>query len=131
MEGHFAVAGEGAKELFQHFSFKVTNEFPGQGNIENKVTAAADVHTGAAQGLIHRGKLESIAINASLVPQRIIKGFSQQNANVFNGMVVVRFVTMSVDGQIKFAMLGEEGQHVIKKPNAGVDLGYSRPINIE
>ena len=36
MEGHFAVAGEGAKELFQHFSFKVTNEFPGQGDIETR-----------------------------------------------------------------------------------------------
>lgn len=68
MGGHFAVAGEGAKELFQHFPVSKSPRIPGQGNIENKGNQAADVHTGAAQGLIHRGKLESIAINASLVP---------------------------------------------------------------
>ena len=82
MDGHPGIVGEGDEKFLQHLRFKITDVFPGEGDIPNQGGAAADIDTDAAQGLIHGGELKGIAIDASLIAKSLGEGLTQQDADI-------------------------------------------------
>ena len=53
------------------------------------------------------------------------KSFSKANADIFCRVVVIHIsVALAAKGQIKPAMLGKKGQHMIQKTAAGLNVAF-------
>ena len=56
----------------------------------------------------------------------------EADAGVFDRVVVVDMqVALRLHGQVKQSVLGQERQHVVKEPDAGLDVGFSGSIQVD
>ena len=71
----------------------------------------------------------AVACDAPLVPQALLKGLSQGDADVLHGVVVIHLrVPLALDGEIEIPVAGKEGEHVVQKPTAGFDVGCAGAV---
>jgi len=81
--------------------------------------APAEVNGGEAEGFVHGHQKIACAHDAAFVAEGLVKGFSEGDADVFDGVVLVDVeVAFALEVEIEGAMAGEEFEHVIEKPNA-------------
>ena len=131
VDGHFAVVCKCDEKLFQHFGFKFPDIFSRQWNVVNQIRPSADVNTDTAKGLIHRGKLESVAGDTGFIAKGFGKSLAEKNADILQHMVVIGSIACCFQGQIKAAVLGEQGHHVIKKANTGGDVALAVAVKVQ
>ena len=65
-------------------------------------------------------------------PSALANNLPQYDADVFDGVVLIDVeVALGLQFQIEAAVLGEQLQHVIKKPDAGRDLVRALPVQLD
>ena len=65
-----------------------------------------------------------MASDAAFITERALYGFAQNDANVFDGVMLIDFeIAASVESKIESAVTCEEFEHVVEKAYA---CGYSR-----
>jgi hypothetical protein len=125
---------EGAGQIL--IFFRIADFFLGKTvqSPPDEVRAAAEIDDATGEAFIHgdvgfagKGvlgvKAMAVAAEAAFITQGLGKGLTEGDAAIFDGMV-------GIDGEIAAAgqlevhggMLGKEGEHVIEKGEAGVDL---------
>jgi hypothetical protein len=71
------------------------------------------------------------ATDACKVAQSAFEGLAHDDASVFNRVVHIDMqIALGLNGQINQRMLGKAFQHMVKKANAGRNLGNACPIQI-
>ena len=64
--------------------------------------------------------------------QCLIKTPPHDKSTVFDAVMVINIeITLATEFEIKPGVLGERIQHVVKKPDAGLDLGNPRSVEVE
>ena len=73
----------------------------------------------------------AVAGDAPLVTQRRLEGLSQHNADVLGTVVVIHIgIAHTFHRQIKLAVGGKEGQHMVQKAAAGIDGALAGAVQI-
>ena len=77
-------------------------------------------------------KAVAVAADAALVAQRGGKRLAERDAAIFHRVVRVHLqVAVAAQFQIHRGVFGEQGEHVVEKRNAGLDLGLAFAVEIE
>mmetsp|Transcript_7691 Transcript_7691/g.10738 ORF Transcript_7691/g.10738 Transcript_7691/m.10738 type:complete len:361 (+) Transcript_7691:509-1591(+) len=107
----------------QHFSADSTHHLPCELEVRLAVRPRADVHHGAAQGLVQGEERVGAARDASPRPQRLVEGLPQGERAVLRGVVVVDVqVAAAPQGQVEAGELAQRRQHVVQEAQARVHL---------
>ena len=69
-----------------------------------------------------------LALMFNAVPaKRFRKSLPECDADILYGVVIVHLrIALTGNGKVKAAVCGKKRQHVVQKPAAGIDLGFSR-----
>ena len=95
-----------------------------------QITAAGQVNGSEDQAFVHGQHGVAIAADALLVTQSLAEGLTQSNTDVLHGVMVIHpGVALARKRQVKLAVLGKEGQHVIQKAAAGVDFTFAGAVD--
>ena len=94
-------------------------------DVDHGVGPAAEVYRHEAQRLVHRHVAVRRADDAGAVAQRPIQRLAQADRHILDGVVRVHMqIAVRLHGQIEQPVVGEEGQHVVKKPDAGAHVRH-------
>ena len=132
MQVHHSCIADGIEKLPRHLHIHAAAALPGKAGIIHKVRAAAQVHSTQRQRLIHGQQAAAIAHQPALVAQGFLDGGAQGNAHILNGVVAVDLqIAAALHGQIKQAVTGKPVQHVVKKADAGVQVGLACAVQVD
>lgn len=132
VQTHAAARGESLKELLEKLCVHVTNFVSGEHHFPDEIGAIAEVEGCAAQGFVHRQIGVSIARDAAEIAKRFDEGFADNNARILHRMMHIDVeIALGSDMKINARMFGETFQHVIKEPDAGLNIARPRPIEVE
>src|SRR5262245_31670630 len=81
--------GTSLEEVMNQFAPEMADAWPREGQVDDRMWAAAEIHGCDAQRLIHRHDEVPGAIDASPGTQRLRYRFSECDAEIFDGMVLV------------------------------------------
>ncbi len=119
VQGHPGVEGEGAEELLREAGVVVPHALLPEIRRKHEERAAADVHRGEGEGLVHRRKKAAEARNPRPVAERLRERAAQHDARVLDRMVPVHVqVARRLHGEAEAAVHGKRGQHVVEKADA-------------
>ena len=72
------------------------------------------------------------AFHAPHLAQGLGKGVAETNAHVLDGVVVIHpGVTGAGHGEVKGPVAGKAREHVVEEPDAGLDVVFSRPVQVQ
>lgn len=126
------VFGEGPPHVLNHFRRKVADLAPLKRCIKATVATTGQVNHGSDKGIVHWNVGVPIAGDVRLLTEGLVKCLSQPNRHVLDGVVLVNFqIPVASNVEIKCSMLGKEVKHVIKKPDPGLDIIRSIPVDFE
>ena len=129
---HHGAVGHGVEELPRHLGVHAAAALPGKGGIVHKIRPPAQIHGAERQRLVHRQHAAAVPHKAGLVAQRLLEGGAQRNADVLDRVVAV-YIQIAVAGhaQIKQAVAGKAVQHMVKKADAGVQVGLAGAVKVD
>src|SRR5688572_18770902 len=123
---------QSAKKLLDEFRAHGTDFFRWELRVADQIRPSGEIHDRTAQRLVHRNIGRAVTRDALLRPQRLMKGFSQSNAYILDGVMTIHFeIASASDLHIKQSMLGKESQHVIEEMNARGNARLSFAIEAE
>ena len=132
VDGHVPPAGQGDEKFLHQLRVKGPDLLGGDVEVIAQHPPAGEVNGGEDQGLVHRQEHGAVAGHAPLVPQGLGEGVPQADANVLHRVVVVHAgVALAPDGQVEPPVPGEQGQHVVQKAAASVDLAAPGPVQVQ
>lgn len=131
-----SVVGEGAEEFLGHLAVVAAKlGILERRGVEDEVGAAADVEVGRDEGFVHGNREAPVARDTFSVSQGFVDGFAQGNGGVLDDVVGVHasglVVTMGLERDVKVAVEGKKGQHVVEKTDACGDVGLSCAVKAE
>ena len=110
---------------------QVTDPFAAELGIPDQPGTTRKIDGRLRQGLVH-GQQKAVAGQAALVAQGLGKGGAQGQRRILHGVVLVDVqVAGDANAQIDAAVPAELLQHVVEKPQAGVDVGLPGPVQVE
>src|SRR6266478_5627173 len=86
-----SAASKSFKEVMDQFRLQVAYGSDTDFRFDDSHRAAAEIHCGQREGLVHRHYEISGAQNAALASQGLIEGLTQRNANIFHRVVLIDF----------------------------------------
>src|SRR5262245_31619813 len=99
---------EGAPELFAEFRVEVAEHDVRYVRVPDEARAAAQVHRGGDERLVHRQRAMSVAADAGLVAERIFERLPEADAYVLDGVMGVDVkVAVGLHGEVEQAVLGD------------------------
>ena len=123
---------ESPTEFLHEDDIEVPHERGGGRHGVNQVRPAAQVDHDAGERLVHRKKEKAIPPDPQLIAKGLFKCLSQNKTHILNGVVIIHVhVSLRLDGEVVQAVLGKQGQHVVKERHTGVDLGRTPPVDVE
>ena len=132
VDGGGAAAHEGQPEFLGQLRVEVPHLRRRQLHRPAQVVPAGEVAGAQDQGLVHGQQELAVAGDAPLVPQGLGEGPAQADADVLHGVMVVHLgVPVAGDSQVKVAVAGEQGQHMVQEAAAGGDLGFSGAVQAQ
>src|SRR5690606_9126253 len=100
--------------------------------LKNGISAAADIHRHKPQRLVQRDIGVPHALDAAPVAQCLVECLPQHNPHILNGVMAVNVqIAHCLHRQIKQAMHGEGGQHVVEKADTGRNLGLTCAVQVD
>ena len=101
-------------------------------DVDHRIGPAAQVHRHEAQRLVHRHVAVRRADDAGPVAQRPVQRLAQADRDVLDGVVRIHVqVALRLHRQIEQAVVGEQGQHVIEKADAGAHLRLAPAVEAQ
>ena len=132
VEVHFALNTDGMPEFFDKFGIKVADFGGWKRNIPDEVRSSREIDSDLGQCFVHGKGHVSVSIEAFFIAQGTVNGLAQADSDIFGGVVAVDMnIAIAVNMEVDEAVLGEKGQHVIQKAEAGCDVGFARAIEID
>ncbi len=84
------------------------------------------------QSLVHRSKTISHADNSLAVAERLVKGLSQRQSNIFHRVMDINVqIAFRLDIEIEQSMHSKVSQHVVEKPNSCGNLMFACAVQIQ
>ena len=129
---HPGFPREGLEEFFHQLRVKCPDLFRWNLRLQAQAAAAGQVHCAEDERFVHGQDAAAVAADAALVAQRLAQRLAQDDADVLDAVVVVDLgVAGASQGQIKAAVLGKEGQHMVQKADAGLHLACAGAVQAE
>ena len=123
---------EGNEKFLGQLGVKAAHLLRGDVQVVHQHPPAGNVHRRQDQSLVHGQAPVAVAGDAPLVPHRLGKGQPQADADVLHRVVVVHLgVPVTAQGQVKAAVGGEQGQHMIQKATPGAHIRLPRPVQVQ
>ena len=95
--------------------------------VDSAAKLAGKIGGGEDERFIHRQNAAPVAADAALAAKRFRKSLPECDADILYGVVIVHLrIALTGNGKVKAAVCGKKRQHVVQKPAAGIDLGFSR-----
>ena len=117
------------QKLLHHFDIHFADAALSQFRIKCQKRPAAEIQNDLDQRFIHRDQELPVTANSFFLPGSFVQGLSQHDPDIFHRMVAVhRQIAACLDIERKQAMLGEQCQHMIKKTNSRLDVGFAVSI---
>ena len=100
--------------------------------VDDGVRAAADVHDGGRERLVHRDRAVTEALDPGSVAERLGEGGAQDERDVLGRVVLVDLqVAVGAHREIEQAVVGERSEQVVVEADARVDRGVAGTIEAE
>ena len=132
VEGALAAAGKSQEELLAQLRVKGPYLLRGQRQLTAEHPPAGEVHSGEDQRLVHGEEGAAIAGDAGHISQGLGEGVPQADPHVLHCVVVIHpGVPLAFHSEVKPAVAGEEGEHVVQKAAAGIDLAFSGAVQVQ
>jgi hypothetical protein len=136
VEGEAGVLGEGAEEFNDELCGEGAGVEVGEGEFfggaEDEEGAAADVEGEVDEGFVHGEVAEAVAVDAGVIAEGLVDGHAEDDADVFDGVVVVDVeIAVGVEVDVEEGVFGEESEHVVEKGDAGVDAAAAVAVEVE
>src|SRR5437660_4147339 len=127
-----SAASKSFKEVMDELRLQITYRSHTNFGIHDRRGAAAEIHRGHGEGLVHRHNKISRTQNAAFAAQGLIEDLTQRNAHIFHGVVLINLkISVSAQFKIEATMTGKKLQHVIEEMNAGRDLILATPVHVQ
>ena len=132
MDAGFGVADKAQHEFLYQFGIEGTNLLRGDVHLIAQSVPPAEIHGAHHQGFVHGQKEIAVAHDALFIAQRFRKRLTESDADVLHGMVIVHLnVALTFYRQIELTVKGQQLQHVVEKPHAGVDVRLARAVQVQ
>ena len=129
MKVHHGAVGNCVEKLTDHLGVHLPHPFCREFRLESQVGSAGQIHRAQRQRLVHGQDHVAVAADPRFVPHRFPDGLSQHNARILDGVVAVHLkIAAHRHRQVEKPMAGKTVQHVVKKPDAGMDAGLPGPV---
>jgi hypothetical protein len=100
--------------------------------IDDRDRAATEIDGRQSESFVHGHDKVTSTQNALAISQSTIENFTQRNANILDGVVLIHIqITHRRELQIESAVPREELQHVVKETNSRRNLILSAAFNRE
>src|SRR4051812_17018459 len=117
------------EEVVDEFGLQIADPRRLYTEIDDSVRPTAKVDRRDRQRLVHRHDEIAGAVDPAPIAQGFRDRFSERDAEVFDGMVLIDVeIALRVDGQIEAAVPREQLEHVVQKPDTGPDLVLTAAI---
>jgi hypothetical protein len=127
-----AVGDEAIEEVMEEFNLKIANEADFYCVFVNKRGAAAEIDCSDSKCLVHRQHEVACAIDAYAIAQRFREELAENDAAVFDGVVLIDIeVTGGMQSEIEPAVLGEQLEHMVEEADAGPHVVTALPFDLE
>jgi hypothetical protein len=128
---HVGTGGlrETLKKIFGQLGLEIAYQFCGYFRADYAMGAASEIDRCSGESFIHGHQEIAGTQNAFLISQRLIYGFSEGNAGVFDGVMLIHVeIADGAQVQVECAMARDKVQHVVKKTNARGHLRFAVAI---
>jgi|SRR5580704_18119342 hypothetical protein len=123
---------ESLKKIFGQFSLKIADALGADFSGEDAVWASAEINRGGGKRFVHRHQKISGTQDAALVANRLANSFTEGDAGVFNGVMLIDVkVAFRFDVQIERPMARDEIEHVIEESDSGGNFRGSAPVEVQ
>lgn len=129
---HQGVRRDRLPEDFHELRVELPDFLRREFEVVDEPVTAAQIEGGCDECVFHRQRHRTVADDSGFVPERLTNRLSQDDAGVFDGVMGIHIqIPVAMDRQIKQAMLGEQCQHVIEEPDAGLDLRLPGAVEVQ
>ena len=126
------VVYESAKEIRKKLGLQITHVAHAQAVAVNQRRTAAEVQRNHREGFVHRHHKIARPIDSAAIAQRLRKQLAENDSAVFDRVMLVHVeITAGVQREVETSVPGEELQHMIEKPHAGVKVVSPAAIDRE
>ncbi len=132
VEGEVTVLGEGAQELGEEFDVEGTDLLGHGAEVAGEVRSSPEVHDSSREGFYQGGGGVGEANEVRAIAQGLVEGASENEADIFDGMVVVHVeVAFGLYRKVHTGVVGEEVQDVVEETDASLYLRASFAVEFE
>jgi hypothetical protein len=132
VEGEASVGGEGAEEFGDEFGVEGANFGGGELALEGEQATPTEVAGDEGEGFVHGDDGVAVATDTGFVAEGLGEGFAEDDADVFDGVVVVNMVVAGgLEFQVEEAVVGDVVEHVVEKADACLDFAVAVAVEAE
>src|ERR1700686_2027367 len=111
------------KEILGKLGLEIPDTLSGKSRFDHAEWPPAKIDSGSRQRFVHRHQEISRAPNAFLIPKRDGDRLTQRDPYILHGVVLIHIeIAFRHNLQIETTVSRHEIEHVIEKPNAGVNI---------
>src|SRR6516225_6031818 len=124
--------GEALEEILDQFGLELPDGPRSEVRLDDAKRAAAKIDGCGGQCFVHGHQEISCAENAALRSERGVDRFTEGDADVLDGVVLVNLeIAGGLETQIEAAVARDEIQHVIEETNSRRDVRLAAAIEAE
>jgi hypothetical protein len=123
---------ESLKKIFHEFNLETADLLGRDFCVDDAIRTATEINGGSGKRFVHGHQKISGAKNAALRTESFENGFTEGDANVFDGVVLIDVeIAARLDAKIEGAVTRDEIEHVVEKANAREDFGFATAFEID
>ncbi|OPZ80151.1 MAG: hypothetical protein BWY76_03442 [bacterium ADurb.Bin429] len=123
---------QSAEELLQQLHLEIAHPHVLHRAGEDQERPPAQIHRHFAERLVHRQQREPVTPDAAPFAERLIQAGAEHQTHVFDRVMIIHMhIPGSLHLQINERVAREEFQHVVEKPDAGLDPAGAVPVEIQ
>ena len=124
--------GEALEKVLGQFGLEIANALGVYLATTHAIGTAPQIDRCSCEGFVHGHQEISGAQDASLCTERLEHRFSERDACVFDGVVLIDVeIAFGCERQVEGPMACNEIEHVIEKTDSGGDARGTSPIEIQ
>ena len=111
------------EKIVDQLALEIAHAIHVQGEVHHCVRASAQIYGCDGERLIHRHDEIAGAIDPAPCAERLRNGFTQSNAEVFDGVMLIDIeITRGADLEIERAVTRHQLEHVVEEADAGTNV---------
>src|SRR6266852_7580571 len=131
---HIGARGlrEALKKILNKFGLKIADAPGGESGFHNAKRATAKIDVRGGQRFVHGHQKVSGTQNAAAIAERGVHGFSQRDAGVLDGVVLIHVeVALDAQAQVQATTTRDQIEHVVEETNARGNVGLTASVEIQ